>query len=513
MLFLFSAPPSRQIFAFCAFSVGAWTLIPLIFFPNPPLDVVIALAWGRDFAWGYTQHPPLLSWLLAGADSTLGSALGSARAAYFLSGLCLALSHLLIWVLAGRFGLSDRQRIVAILINSATFYTTLAIPEFNHNVIQIPLWLGLIWLFHRSQRENNWADWLALGLVAGAGLLAKYSVILLLGSIGLYALIIPAARRSLVVAKPYAAALIALMLFAPHLSWMLETDFLTLRYASDRTSPAEGLLDHLLHPLDFLFGQIAALAPCLVVLGAAFYTAKRSTAHANLPEAETALAVCGTVSRADALFIYWFLFTPLGTVLFASLLTGNEFRHMWGMPMFGLLGIALVACSWRRQQGARLLPLWIAAWAVQLVFLAVLLGQALIEPLWKTKPSRIHYPGAEIAQVVTAAWQHEIASPLRFVAGDIWTAGNVVVFSPDKPSVFVDHDLDRTPWVDGKDIEETGLVAIWRGGAADQPPWFERYAAVNPIVRTRTFAQPSWVRDAPPITISWAVIAPKRDEP
>lgn len=539
----------RQVVVFCCLSVGAWTLIPLFLFPNPPLDIIIALAWGRDFAWGYTQHPPLLSWLLAGAES----AFGSVRVAYVLSGLCLGLSHWFLWRLAGRLGLSDIERLCALLINSATFYTTLAIPEFNHNVIQLPLWLGLIWLFHRCLGEEKWSDWLALGLVAGLGLLTKYSVGLLLGAIGLYALVILSARRCLGTAKPYAAALVALILFAPHVLWMIETDFLTLRYASARTNPAEHLLDHLLHPLDFLFGQIAALAPALAIVGAAtganvgakvgtavgaFFGAvfsvnkrdagKRHKApqekQENLRRGAVDREAEERVSAHKALFIGWFLGAPLSMVLLVSLITGTEFRHMWGMPFFGLLGIALARHVMARNAplvagtspcdqplGApRLVPLWCAGIAVQAVFLTVLLGQALLEPLWKLKPSRIHYPGSEIAQAVTDDWTRQMNAPLRFVAGDIWTAGNVAVFSPDKPSVFVDLDLDRTPWITQEDVTKTGLVVIWRGGAADQPALGAPYDVRAGAVATRTFSQQSWVRHAPQITVSWRLIAPTR---
>ena len=39
-----------------------WTLIPSISNNNLPLDTIEALAWGSNFDWGYSKHPPLSAW-------------------------------------------------------------------------------------------------------------------------------------------------------------------------------------------------------------------------------------------------------------------------------------------------------------------------------------------------------------------------------------------------------------------------------------------------------------------
>ena len=40
-----------------------WTLVPWLVSRNLPLDVVEALAWGREWQWGYYKHPPLSGWV------------------------------------------------------------------------------------------------------------------------------------------------------------------------------------------------------------------------------------------------------------------------------------------------------------------------------------------------------------------------------------------------------------------------------------------------------------------
>jgi 4-amino-4-deoxy-L-arabinose transferase-like glycosyltransferase len=69
------------------------------------------------------------------------------------------------------------------------------------------------------------------------------------------------ARTALRTAGPYVAALIALAIALPHLVWLVENDFLPFRYAEARAAPVRGLIDHVVHPLAFVVGQIVWLLP------------------------------------------------------------------------------------------------------------------------------------------------------------------------------------------------------------------------------------------------------------
>ena len=40
----------RSALAYCLTLCLLWALIPSLFFPNPPLDVVEGFAWGRELA-------------------------------------------------------------------------------------------------------------------------------------------------------------------------------------------------------------------------------------------------------------------------------------------------------------------------------------------------------------------------------------------------------------------------------------------------------------------------------
>ena len=88
-------------------------------------------------------------------------------------------------------------------------------------------------------------------------------------------------------------------------------------------------------------------------------------------------------------------------------MTGNEFEHMWGTPMFVLSGIVAVRFTplpalWPRPRRA-----FAAALAIQLIFLSVIFGQAFLEPYWKQKQTRIHYPARAVAQEMARIWKED----------------------------------------------------------------------------------------------------------
>ena len=73
-------------------------------------------------------------------------------------------------------------------------------------------------------------------------------------------------------------------------------------------------------------------------------------------------------------------------------------------------------------------------------------------------------PGPELARAIDAGWQRaEGERPLRYVAGDIWYAGNIAfALWSERPSVLIDGDLSKSPWVSEFDIACSGIVLVWQ---------------------------------------------------
>ncbi|GGB61533.1 UDP-phosphomannose--protein mannosyltransferase [Roseibium aquae] len=474
-----------------------WALVPSLLFPNPPLDVVEGYAWGREMALGYTKHPPMQAWLLEISFQLTG---GSSFGGYWLSALSIAAGYAFIWALARRMGLSQNQAFWAVVLTSVTFYFTIPVPEFNPNILQIPVWAGMIFFFHRGLSENRMADWIALGVLAAFGLYTKYFVALLIGAIGLYALVFPAGWRILAKPGPYVAAATAMILIAPHVVWLIQTDFITFSYAASRSVGAQNWFDHVYNPLNFLAAQIAnhggLFLVCLAGLGIAGVAALRKSGQFDASEA---------ADTQDRRFLIWFASVPLTVVLLTSLATGNDFKHMWGTPMFVLSGVLTV--WFLRLPGAFTAPRRALAVAcmLQIVVFGATIGQASFEPLWKTKQTRIHYPGAAIAAELTAIWRTETGTHLAYVAGDMWSTANITLFSPDRPSMFLEHDLSQSPWIDFSDVQKKGVMIVWRGEESLPPAGIlQRYPA---LTAQGVFDAPyAGGGKMPPAVVNWTII-------
>lgn len=491
---------SRAAFLYAGLTTALWALLPSILFPNPPLDVVEGFAWGRELTLGYTKHPPMQAWLLELSYWVTG---GGVFGAYWLSALCFAAGYACIWALARRLGQTDWAAFWAIVLTSVTFYFTLPAPEFNPNILQIPIWAGMILMFHRAVSAGRLVDWALLGALAAFGLYTKYFVALLIGTIGLYTLLFPTARRWLRTPGPWLTAAVCAILMLPHLFWLIDHDFLTFSYAASRSRGPEGLIDHFYNPLNFLGAQIANHAGLFLVVLAGLGLTGLKLLRAKEPICET---VAGASLENDR-FLLWFAFVPLAVVLAISAVTGNEFKHMWGTPMFVLSGVVATRflgtpAVWPSARRALL-----AAVSIQAIFLTVIIGQALLEPHWKEKQTRIHYPGKATAIRLEEVWQTAQGTPLRFVAGDMWTAAHVTVFAPGRPSMFYSHDTVLSPWIDLNEVQDHGLLIVWRGDREIPPPVVNR--RYPDLARHGSFTVPyQSSAEIPPAIVNWAIVPP-----
>ena len=73
------------------------------------------------------------------------------------------------------------------------------------------------------------------------------------------------ARRALATPGPWLALIVALIIVAPHVVWLFQTDFLPLAYAEHRAADVRGWYDHILHPAVFIGSQIFFLLPSFFI--------------------------------------------------------------------------------------------------------------------------------------------------------------------------------------------------------------------------------------------------------
>ncbi|MBD9371908.1 glycosyltransferase family 39 protein [Rhizobium sp. ARZ01] len=453
------ARSGRILAAFVLFQLCVLTVTPTIVSLSPPIDVVEGGTWAPHWLLGTYKHPPGPAWLLQVMQYIVpGYILGP----YFLSQLCVALTYFLVY-LTGRQLMDDSRAIAGTLLLAGSYYFTIPTYEFNHNVLQLPVWAGIILtcscILNRPQKT---VFWFILGCLLGVGMYAKYSVAVIAVVTVIYTLTFAAVRIQFLSFRPYLTAAVALTIFAPHIYWLFQNDFSPFVYAASRAH-AKGSF---LQPVLFALTQLADHVPILLLLAFVGFSALGRSARRK----ETANSL---------LFLRLFTFTPILLVTGGALVTGTKLLDMWGMPMFTTVGLWLVAevrRDWSLEMIRRL-----AQGAVGIVIFTALffVGQS----LWARshKPSRPFWPMHELEEKVDALWSAEVKTPLALVGGDRWLAGLVAVASPGHPGVIIGGDLSKSPWITEQDIREKGVLYLSGETNTSPPAYCVDYGAVHKI--------------------------------
>ncbi len=204
-------------------------------------DEAYYLDWARTLAWGYFDHPPGVA--LVGIGTLLAPV--SALAGRLGTVLAATLTLLLSLSLYRSCGLRGRYLLSAFVAAIATF------PGLASGVLATPdTVLGLCWALALHQclaaLRGKRQRWLSVGVATGLGLLSKYTMVLI-GPVFLWA-ILWADPKALRTPWPYLGGLVALLVFAPHLAWNAENDWLTMRFQFGHGFATEtgSLVDNLL---------------------------------------------------------------------------------------------------------------------------------------------------------------------------------------------------------------------------------------------------------------------------
>jgi hypothetical protein len=218
-------------------------------------DEMYYLACGQHLGWGYVDHPPLMPFVAWLVSHTLGTSLVAIRLLPALAGAAL------VWLsgdMARRMGGNPMaQALAAIAIVTAPIYMLMQ-HWFTMNAFEPLLWMACAWCVLRSIETNNLRWWLWIGILCGIGLEMKYTIVLL--AVGLIlGLILTPHRRILRSKWFWAGCLAALLIFLPHLIWLVHHHFPFLEYEHNvrmtsrdvRRAPVAFVLDqaNLLNPL------------------------------------------------------------------------------------------------------------------------------------------------------------------------------------------------------------------------------------------------------------------------
>ena len=450
---------------------GLWLTLGLLLFTavwvthltltslSPPADNIEQLNWVHSLDWGYYKHPPLPTWLLwlparwFGANAWTSYALGTA--------INLATLGVLWRLLAQLRG--ARFATIALLAILCISYYNAGLNQYNHNTL-LAFWsaasAALCWKAVTSARMRWWT---ALGLALGLGMLTKYQIVVTIASVFVFWLSQrgwrdPRQRLGLML-----AALIALLMFIPHLQWLRTQDFAPIRYATESSLGAHlSPLARMVGISNWLLDQLLNRAlPAWILLGILIYRQRKADALRGA----TAPTIPARQRAGRALLLSWGL-VPLLFMPLMGLATGSLLQMRWGTPflLFAIPAVMELCASrvaWPRMGMRGALKAFVA------IQLLLLLLSHLTSPFGPPAMRDRHwraFDSSALARLVEAPARAALSGgPICVVSGPGKVAGALALRLTDHPLVLIDGRYETSPWVSADLVRRCGLLQLQQG--------------------------------------------------
>ena len=425
---------------------------------SPPSDNIEQLNWVHALDWGYYKHPPLPTWLLWLPVQVFGA---RAWTSYVVGAAFNLASMGLLWRLVAQIR-GQKFATLALLAVLCISYYSAGLNAYNHNTLLI-FWsvacAALTWKAFVSGRLRWWG---AVGVVLGLGMLTKYQIAVTMASLLVFWLTQRGWRDVRQRTGLLLAALVALMMFAPHLVWLRTHDFAPIQYALQSSLGAHlGPLGRVAGVLHWLADQLLnrALPAWLLV---AFLLVRRRPAVAQAVSGGP-MAIDSRAHQAGrALLLSWGL-VPLLFMPLMGMFAGSVLQMRWGSPFLLFAVPAMMELSARRVAWSQI-PLRGALQAFVVIQLLLLLLSHFTSPLGpaalRDRDWRSFDSGALARLLESPAHAALSGGPICVVSGSSKMAGALALELSDHPLVLIDGRYDHSPWVSTELVRRCGLLQV-----------------------------------------------------
>ena len=394
-----------------------WVLVPSVLLGNLYPDTITAAYWGRDFAFGYFQHPPMTSWII---DCEIAISRFPIFSLLVTAQITTAVTALFVWK-STKLYRPDATASIAVLLYLVSPAATVFAVILNHNSMLAPFWAATMFFALRYLEHGRSRDALTLGLVAGLAMMTKYEIAFLLISIFVLALATPRFRHVFGRPASYAAAAIALLVFAPNLYWLSQNHWLALGHASGvhKVDSLSTLGTDAYKILTGLF--VLYLIPALLLFWLSHFRAADRT-QAPWPVHASIGAVLA--------------FGPLMIMLLGSVPTHQIVKPLWVLPMTSSMAVGLSllfplqrsvgrASAWTTERSAVALSGGLALGFAGFLIVGEAVGQPAIYFVADTLP---------LSTAIKDVWRSRQIGSLECVAiSENLFGGSAVLWLPDSP--------------------------------------------------------------------------------
>lgn len=218
------------------------------------VDELYYLDCARHLAWGYVDQPPLIALVAWFERTVFGDSLSAIRLLPAISG---AVKVLLTGLIARELGgrrLAQGLAALCILLAPGM----LALDHFlSMNTFEPLFWMGCAYTLIRMVRTGDTRLWAWFGVLAGVGLMNKYSMgFFALGL--LIGLLLTAERRLLWNRWLWVGAAIAFVIFLPNLLWNIQAHFPFIELQENIRRSGRNVA---MPPAKFLFEEMLSMLP------------------------------------------------------------------------------------------------------------------------------------------------------------------------------------------------------------------------------------------------------------
>lgn len=217
-------------------------------------DALYYLACSEHLAFGYVDQPPLIAFLGWIARHTLGTSL---PALLFWPALAGALRIILTALFARELGAGRFGSVLAAALAATPGVWWVIDHQFAMNGLEPLFWGGLAYVTLRLINTANPKLWLAFGVIAGIGLLNKYSIVIFASAL-LAGLLLTRQRKFLFTPWILLGGAIAVLIFLPNLIWNIQNHWPFLELMRNIRVTGK---DVVLSPGMFLFQQVMMMNP------------------------------------------------------------------------------------------------------------------------------------------------------------------------------------------------------------------------------------------------------------
>jgi dolichol-phosphate mannosyltransferase len=186
--------------------------------------------YSRHLDIGYLDHPPMVAWLIRGGTVLFGDTEFGVR---FGAICCGAVTSWFVF------------RLTRHVFGEASAWLALAMAQilpffFFAGMLMTPdapltaAWAASLYFFERALCGGRGRLWSGAGFAMGVGMLSKYTIALLGAAIFIFIVLDPPSRRWLQRAQPYAALLLAAVVFTPVIVWNAQHDWASFAFQTSR---------------------------------------------------------------------------------------------------------------------------------------------------------------------------------------------------------------------------------------------------------------------------------------